>query len=133
MLSRLGFGKSAGAGVSASAGAGANADANVSVSVRTLKSAEFRSAMEHSMSKQLIDVREPVEYKNGFIPGAINIPLSQIEQRMGNIPRDRDLFIYCRSGMRSKNAARILRKHGYTRLVNLQGGISSWSGKLNRR
>lgn len=119
MLSRLGFGKSA--------------SASASVSVRTLKSAEFRSEMEQSMSKLLIDVREPVEYKNGFIPGAINIPLSQIEQRMGNIPKDRDLLLYCRSGMRSKNAARILRKHGYTRLVNLQGGISSWSGKLSRR
>lgn len=123
MLSRLGFGKSASASASASA----------SVSVRTLKSAEFRSEMEQSMSKLLIDVREPVEYKNGFIPGAINIPLSQIEQRMGNIPKDRDLLLYCRSGMRSKNAARILRKNGYTRLVNLQGGISSWSGKLSRR
>lgn len=113
LMSRLGFGKSA--------------------SVRTLNSAEFRSEMEQSKSKLLIDVREPAEYKSGFIPGAVNIPLSQLEQRISDIPKDRDLLLYCRSGMRSKNAARILLKHGYTRLVNLQGGVSSWSGKLSRR
>ncbi|WP_313641859.1 rhodanese-like domain-containing protein [Paenibacillus sp.] len=115
MFSRLGFGKSA------------------SVSVRTLKSAEFRSEMGQSKNKLLIDVREPVEYKSGFIPGAKNIPLSQLEQRLAEIPKDRDVLLYCRSGMRSKSATRILGKHGYTRLAHLQGGVSSWDGKLSRR
>ncbi|WP_339316679.1 rhodanese-like domain-containing protein [Paenibacillus sp. FSL R10-2734] len=113
IFSRLGFGNSA--------------------SVRTLKVAEFRSEMQQSKNKLLIDVREPEEYKSGFIPGAKNIPLSQLEQRLGDIPKDRDVLLYCRSGMRSKNAARILGKHGYTRLAHLQGGISSWDGKLSRR
>ncbi|KTD84630.1 sulfurtransferase [Paenibacillus etheri] len=113
LMSRLGFGKSA--------------------SVRTLKVAEFRSKMELSKNKLLIDVREPDEYKSGFIPGAKNIPLSQMEKRLGEIPKDRDLLLYCRSGMRSKSAARILSKHGFTRLAHLQGGVSSWNGKLSRR
>lgn len=114
-MSRLGFGKSA------------------SVNVRTLKSAEFRSELEQSKNKLLIDVREPDEYKSGFIPGAKNIPLSQLEKRLGEIPKDRDVLLYCRSGMRSKSAARLLSKHGYTRLAHLQGGVSSWEGKLGRR
>lgn len=113
MLSRLGFGKS--------------------TSVRTLKSTEFRSEMEQSKNKLLIDVREPEEYKSGFIPGAKNIPLSQLEKRLGEISKDRDVLLYCRSGMRSKSAARILSKHGFTRLAHLQGGVSSWNGKLSRR
>ncbi len=113
IISRLGFSKSA--------------------CVRTLKSDEFRSELEQSKNKQLIDVREPDEYKGGFIPGAVNIPLSQLEQRLIDISKDRDVLLYCRSGMRSKNAARILQKHGYTRIAHLQGGISGWGGKLTRR
>jgi rhodanese-related sulfurtransferase len=112
-ISRLGFGKK--------------------TSVRTLKSAEFRSEMEQSKHKLLIDVREPHEYKSGCIPGAKNIPLSQLEQRLGEIPKEREVFLYCRSGMRSKSAARILSKHGLIRLAHLQGGLSSWDGKLVRR
>lgn len=113
MLSRLGFGKSA--------------------SVRTLKSSDFRIEMEQTKNKLLVDVREPDEYKSGFIPGAVNIPLSQLEQRLVDIPKNRDVLLYCRSGMRSKNAARILQRHGYVRLAHLQGGVSSWDGKLTRR
>lgn len=78
----------------------------------------------------IIDVREPGEFKSGFIPGARNIPLSQLSRRLGDIPRDKTLLLYCRSGMRSKNAAALLRKNGYSDLAHLQGGISAWKGKL---
>ncbi|WP_333474169.1 rhodanese-like domain-containing protein [Paenibacillus gyeongsangnamensis] len=67
-----------------------------------------------------------------FIPGAKNIPLSQLSRRIDEIPKDRDLLLYCRSGMRSKSAARILRKRGFVRLILLQGGINAWSGQLIR-
>ncbi|MDH6371514.1 rhodanese-related sulfurtransferase [Paenibacillus sp. PastF-3] len=117
LMSRLGFGKSE----------------SVTVRVKTLKVVEFRSELEQSKNKLLIDVREPDEYKSGFIPGAKNIPLSQLEKRLGEIPKDRDVLLYCRSGMRSKSAASILSKQRYTRLAHLQGGVSSWDGKLSRR
>jgi rhodanese-related sulfurtransferase len=117
LMSRLGFGKSE----------------SVTVRVKTLKVVEFRSELEQSKNKLLIDVREPDEYKSGFIAGAKNIPLSQLEKRLGEIPKDRDVLLYCRSGMRSKSAASILSKQGYTRLAHLQGGVSSWDGKLSRR
>lgn len=115
MLSRLGFGKKA------------------SISMRTLSAAQFRSELEQSKDKLLIDVREPEEYKSGFIVGAKNIPLSQLEQRLSVIPKDREVLLYCRSGMRSKTAARNLQKHGYTRIAHLRGGISSLEEKLARR
>jgi len=89
--------------------------------------------MKRSNNKQLIDVREPDEYNSGYIPGAKNIPLSQIEQRLGEISKDREVLLYCRSGMRSKSAAQLLIKNGYTRLAHLQGGISSWGGVLKGR
>ncbi|MCY9694212.1 rhodanese-like domain-containing protein [Paenibacillus alginolyticus] len=100
--------------------------------LRTLKEGEFRKEIENSPNKLLVDVREPGEFKGGFIPGARNIPLSQINGRLAEIPKDRDVLLYCRSGMRSKNAARILRKNGYTKLAHLQGGIGAWGGKLSK-
>lgn len=100
--------------------------------LRNLHDADFRSAVQQSKDSLLIDVREPHEYKGGFIPGAKNIPLSQLSRRMGEIPKERDVFLYCRSGMRSKNAAKMLARNGYRKLAHLQGGIGAWSGKLSR-
>ncbi|WP_410511292.1 rhodanese-like domain-containing protein [Paenibacillus sp. BR2-3] len=100
--------------------------------LRTLRSEDFRNAMESTDNRMIIDVREPGEYKNGYITGAKNIPLSQLSGRLGEIPKDKAILLYCRSGMRSKNAARILLKNGYSELAHLQGGLSAWSGKLKR-
>lgn len=100
--------------------------------LRNLNDADFRSAVQQSKDGLLIDVREPHEYKDGFIPGAKNIPLSQLSRRMDEIPKERDVFLYCRSGMRSKNAAKMLGRSGYRKLAHLQGGIGAWSGKLSK-
>lgn len=100
--------------------------------LRTLKAMEFQREIEQSSDRMLIDVREPSEYKNGHIPGAKNFPLSQISHYINDIPNDQDIFLYCKSGMRSKNAALILRKNGYTRLNHLQGGIGSWRGEISK-
>ena len=100
--------------------------------LKALRAEEFQNVMESTEKRMLIDVREPGEYKTGYINGAKNIPLSQLPGRLGEIPKNKIVFLYCRSGMRSKNAARILLKNGYTGLVHLQGGLSAWSGKLKR-
>ncbi|MGG6310364.1 rhodanese-like domain-containing protein [Paenibacillus macerans] len=100
--------------------------------LRTLKSDDFSREIGNTGNPIIIDVREPVEYKSGFIAGARNIPLSQLPRRLGDIPKDKLILLYCRSGMRSKNAAKILLKNGYTELAHLQGGLSAWNGKLKR-
>jgi rhodanese-related sulfurtransferase len=101
-------------------------------SLRTLKEGDFRREIESSPDQMLVDVREPSEFKGGYIPGARNIPLSQLNGRLAEIPQDRNVLLYCRSGMRSKSAARILRKNGYTKLAHLEGGIGDWGGKLSK-
>lgn len=102
--------------------------------LRSLKEQEFRQAAAGADdgSSLLVDVREPGEYRGGFIPGARNIPLSQLGGRLGELPQDRDILLYCRSGMRSKQAARLLRKHGIGRLAHLQGGLGAWRGQLDK-
>src|SRR5262245_56260081 len=69
---------------------------------------------------RLVDVRSPEEYAGGHLPGAVNIPVQELDRRLADVgPRDGELILYCRSGHRSGRAAEILRRHGFTRVHNL--------------
>ncbi|MCZ8513690.1 rhodanese-like domain-containing protein [Paenibacillus filicis] len=98
--------------------------------LKNLMPDQFHNELKTNQNKILIDVREPIEVKQGYIAGAKNIPLSQIKNRLHEIPKDKRVFLYCRSGMRSKQAARILQKNGFHDLAHLQGGVMSWKGKI---
>ena len=76
----------------------------------------------------IIDVREPNEYVNGHLPESRNIPLSQLENRVGEIEKfkDRPLILVCRSGSRSSSACSRLTKMGFTQVNNLDGGVGDW-------
>lgn len=76
----------------------------------------------------LLDVRTSVEYASGHISGAINIPHEQLPARAAELEshRERDIVIYCRSGVRAGHAARALQKSGFVRLALLSGHIQSW-------
>ncbi len=71
----------------------------------------------------IVDVREPGEYAAGHLNGAVNVPLSQIWQRMDEIPKDRPVYLHCRSGQRSYYAVRYLTGKGYTDVFNMSGGF----------
>ena len=72
----------------------------------------------------LLDVRTPEEFSERHLEGAVNIPVDQVEARMSEIPRDRPVVVYCRSGARSMSAARILRRGGYD--AEDLGSINEW-------
>ena len=69
----------------------------------------------------IIDVREPGEYEAGHLLNAVNIPLSQLRQRMEEIPRDRPVYLHCRSSQRSYNAIMALQHCGFRNLYNIAG------------
>lgn len=79
----------------------------------------------------MIDVREPDEVAEVAydVDKVINIPLSQLEGRMSEIPKDNPLVIACQSGGRSRKASNILLQNGYSDLVNMEGGMSAWMDK----
>jgi len=70
----------------------------------------------------LLDVREPDEFSEGHAPEALNIPLNELRSRLGELPRERPISVYCLSGQRAYYATRILLQHGYE-ARNLAGGI----------
>lgn len=73
----------------------------------------------------LLDVREPAEFAGGHIPGAVNIPLSQLRRRYAELQRAREIWIYCAVGQRAYFATRFLGMHGY-RTRNLSGGYETY-------
>ena len=79
----------------------------------------------------LLDVREPNEYQIGRIPGSTLIPLGEVPQRVGEIPRDKEIIVHCKMGGRSAKAATFLRQQGFTNVKNLKGGILDWSDKVD--
>ena len=78
----------------------------------------------------LLDVRTPQEYREGHIPGSVNVPLQTID-KVTSITENKDtaLYVYCYSGARSRQAAGLLQRMGY-RNVNNIGGIAAYAGKV---
>lgn len=80
----------------------------------------------------LLDVRTKSETDHGTIPGAITIPLNELRARLEELPRDRDIVVYCRSGQRSYYACRTLIQHGF-RVMNLTGAYLTWTAAAGCR
>lgn len=95
------------------------------ISVRDLK------PLLDSGRAYLIDVREPDEHQICRIPGSHLLPLSQLAERIQEVPRNAPLYIHCRSGMRSAKAIGILEKHGVTGATNVAGGIIAWAKEFD--
>jgi adenylyltransferase/sulfurtransferase len=74
----------------------------------------------------LLDVREPWESLERRIAGAVLIPLLELPGRIDELPADRDIYVLCRVGARSRRAVDYLRQSGRPRAVNVAGGIDAW-------
>ena len=87
----------------------------------------WRELREADLSKvALIDVRTPEEYALGTIPGAVNVPLDELRERLAELPRDRALWLFCGVGLRGYLASNILRGQGFSEVRNLVGGIKTY-------
>jgi len=74
----------------------------------------------------IVDVREPNEYAQARVEGAVLLPLGQLNTRFSELPKDRKLLMMCRTGSRSQNATRFLNQQGYENATNISGGIVAW-------
>lgn len=96
-------------------------------STAQLSATEYKNRfVEGKEAHLLVDVRTPQEYIAGYIPGAVNIPLQELSQKIDHLPKDKPVILYCRSGSRSHSAASLLGRLGYTDVYDL-GGIHHWT------
>jgi rhodanese-related sulfurtransferase len=79
----------------------------------------------------LVDVREPVEQQISNLPGAINLPLGTLSQRLKELDSAREYVLFCRTGVRSAQGLQILLGSGFSRVHHLQGGINAWAQQVD--
>jgi molybdopterin/thiamine biosynthesis adenylyltransferase/rhodanese-related sulfurtransferase len=92
---------------------------------------ELKKRMDRNEDVFVLDVRNPNEFQICCIPGTLLLPLPELPQRVGELPRDREIVVHCKSGMRSAKAVQFLKEQGFTKVINLQGGIQAWSEKVD--
>jgi rhodanese-related sulfurtransferase/rubrerythrin len=102
--------------------------------VRGMKQNEFlRFTATHSSEEfTLLDVRQPGEYEEAHLPGAMLIPLPELWDKLDSLDRSKTVIVYCRTGGRSMAAASMLYGQGHTQVTNLVGGITSYKGGIAR-
>lgn len=79
----------------------------------------------------LVDVRTPMEYEAGALPGAINIPLDTMRSGLAGIPKNKPIVVYCGVGLRGYLASNILRMNGFDDVRNLVGGIKTYRAAVS--
>jgi len=91
-----------------------------------VSAAALAEQMDSTSPPLLLDVRGEKEWQDKRIPGSVNIPLTHLERRIAEVPRDRPLALHCASGYRSSIAASLLARHGITGVEDLVGGLAAW-------
>jgi len=100
----------------------------------TVQEASMEEAVKAWQERRalFIDVRTPEEYSQGHIPGAMLIPLDELGNRVGEVPKDKKVLIICRSGIRSAKANILLQERGFTNTASIKGGMSAWPEKTEK-
>jgi rhodanese-related sulfurtransferase len=93
--------------------------------VMDISPAEVFEILENDEDYLILDVRTEEEYVTGYLEGAILLPVQELEDRLDELPADKPIIVYCRSGSRSRRAAEILVANGFTMVYDM-GGISDW-------
>ncbi|TFE23532.1 sulfurtransferase TusA family protein [Cohnella luojiensis] len=94
---------------------------------RTIDNQSVIGMLEAKAKLLILDVREPVEFAFIHIPGAVSIPLGDLDSRMNELVPDEEIYVICRTGKRSNYACRLLSEKGY-RVTNVIPGMSQWNG-----
>ena len=123
-----------GGGVHVAAGAGTHNEGNLGDHARRQGIAIENLGIENDVKAKdvenllknkefLLDVREDYEYQDGHIKGAVNLPLREILSQKDSLPKDRDIYVYCRSAHRSSDAVNFLKSLGFEKVHNIEGGF----------
>ena len=95
--------------------------------VSEIDSAGLQERMAAGEDIHLVDIRTPGEVAQAAIPNAAHLPMHLLPLRMSELPRDKEVVLYCRSGARSYHACAYLAQQGFDNVLNLRGGIIAWA------
>ncbi|MCY9667541.1 sulfurtransferase TusA family protein [Paenibacillus alginolyticus] len=98
----------------------------------TLTNEELQKKLKANEKLTVLDVREPAEYAFHRIPGAISIPLGDLENRMNELNPDHEIQVVCRTGTRSDMACQLLAEKGFKHVRNVVPGMSGWTGPTEK-
>jgi adenylyltransferase/sulfurtransferase len=101
--------------------------------VRRLTAANLRTLLDHGRANAivLVDVREPREFDTGHLEGAINIPITELQRRLAEIPPQSSPVFICRSGGRSLAACVVAMRAGFGAPAHLEGGLLAWASEVD--
>ncbi|MDQ1772631.1 hypothetical protein GQR60_19665 [Labilibaculum sp. A4] len=92
---------------------------------------ELAQEMEKRQDLLMLDVREHTEIQICHLKDAMHVPMGQIPNKLEDLPKNKDLVVFCHMGVRSKQVMNYLRKNGFSRVFNLKGGIDRWSVEVD--
>ena len=101
------------------------------MSDNTILSTDLKSRLDQGDALTLLDVRAKWEFDTCHIPGSIHLPLTELTERLSEIPMDKPIVTICHHGVRSLQALRILKEHGIKDARSLMGGIHSWAEQVD--
>jgi rhodanese-related sulfurtransferase/rubrerythrin len=105
---------------------------NLFGSIPSITPAEVKSLIDSKPANEycLLDVRQPMEYQQGRLPGSLLIPLGELHARADELERNKMVVVYCRTGSRSASATNMLMSMGFNKVLNMQGGIVQYNGMI---
>jgi len=92
---------------------------------------ELKQRLDQGDKVFILDVRNPEEFQICRIPGSVLLPLPEMPQRFAELDKSKEMVVHCKSGMRSQKAIAFLRQQGFTKLINLKGGILAWAERID--
>ena len=96
--------------------------------IKPINPEEVYEIIKNDEDYLIVDVRTKEEYNSGHLEGALLLPVQELEERLGELPMDKPIIVYCRSGNRSRTAAEILVNNGFKQIYDM-GGISDWTAR----
>ncbi|WP_186668237.1 sulfurtransferase TusA family protein [Sporosarcina sp. BP05] len=93
---------------------------------------QLKAILEENREVLVLDVRESAEYAFNHIPGAKSLPLGNLESELGNLDKETEIYVVCRTGSRSDVASRKLAEAGFIKVKNVIPGMSEWNGPTEK-
>jgi sulfur-carrier protein adenylyltransferase/sulfurtransferase len=98
----------------------------------TITASELKGMQDRGEQFLLVDVREPAEWEIVRIPGAVLIPKGDLPSKLAELPQDRPIVAYCKTGIRSAEALALLKQAGFADAKHVQGGVTAWATQVDK-